>query len=141
MTKVNVKEYSKSRPVLSPDMFPKAEIIPFTIKKVSHESFKAEGEDERPRIMLLSEEHGENGLWLNVTSLKAIVARLGDDDDNWIGKTIPLVKVRTTDVQTKQPVVKLWVAGDSDDDAWDTVAPRRPGRPAGAVKVAKRGRK
>ena len=124
MTKVNVGDFSKSRPVLSPDMFPKADVIPFTIATVDRVAFSAD-DGEQQRIVLTSEEHGENVLWLNVTGIKALVAKLGDNDDQWIGTTIPLVKVRTNNPRTKEQVTVLWVAGAKDAEMWDAVAPKK----------------
>jgi len=114
MAKVNVPE---QLPVLKADMFPKAEIIPFTITKVSRVPF-----DRKTRYVLTSKEHGEHVLWLNTHSVRALVTKFGDDDDNWIGQTVPLVKTRTENPRSGDAVLSLWVAGADDISAWETIA-------------------
>lgn len=136
MAKVNVQDYSKSRPVIAPTDFPRnVTVIPFTIAKVEHTEFDSDGEKQK-RIVLVSEEHGDKVFWLNVTGIKSIVARLGDDDEKWVGQTIPLVRARTNNPQSGKQVEVLWVAAMDDDDSWDAVMKSAPRR--GAKKTARR---
>jgi len=114
MTKVNVSE---KLPSLTAAMFPKADVIPFTITSVKQISF-----GRKTRFLLTSSEHGAYVFWANTTSVRAMVARLGDDDESWIGQTIPLVKVRTENPQSGEDVTVLWVAGAHDEEMWNSVS-------------------
>lgn len=134
MTKVNVTE---KLPALTPEMFPDAEVVGFRITEVRHIPFKGD-RGLQDRIVLISDDHDGYGVWTNMTSLRALVAKYGDDDDNWIDKVVPLVPVRTNNPTTGKTVSVFWVA-DANDDAWDAVNPK----PRAAAKSAakKRGRK
>jgi hypothetical protein len=54
-------------------------------------------------ILDIEETHGCVGFAMNKTNIRRMVELIDDDYDNWVGCTIQLDKVRTTNPQTRQP--------------------------------------
>lgn len=139
---INPDDYGKSKPTIKAAMFPGVSIVPLTIDAVDLTDLKDDQGNDIPKIVLTFREfQGDKGAthayWPNVTSIRNLVAKLGEDESKWPGQRVPFVKVRTNNPRTKKQEEVLWIA-DPDDDSWDarrTPAPRA--RTAGAKAKAK----
>ena len=114
VAKVNAQDYSKQRPKLTPEMVKGAATV-LHIQTVEHLELDQDGET-RPKIILIFEEFPEHAYWLNVTGIKNLIARLGDESDEWEGEAVPMEKVKTTNPQTKKPQDALWIV---DPAQWE----------------------
>lgn len=123
--RVNAADYGQSRPKLGVEQLDGADSMVLIVSAVDPEVIF----EERKRCVLTFAEFPELAYWVNVTGLKALIERLGDDVDNWIGKKVPLIRARTNNPQTKQSTTVLWVAPAEE---WDEVldADRQARRPA-----------
>lgn len=135
MTRVAVTE---KLPVLEASAFPNDDIVPFTIAEVRHVQFRGD-RGLQDRIILVGAQHDGKVIWPNMTSLRTLVEKFGDDDVNWVGKTVPLVKVLSDNPRTGGRVTSLWVAGRNDEEAWSSVEPRSR-LPRAKKSAGKRGR-
>lgn len=114
--------YFGERPKLTPDRL-EGDAAVLTVASV--EAFHASGRDQ---IVVKFEETGDDALWLNKTMLDALLERLGDDTDGWVGERVP-VEVRNVEYEGKA-TDKVYIM---DADQWDEVLPP-PGVPSGTAK-------
>lgn len=145
MAKVNPKEMKRQRDKLVPEDLEGGEAIALTIASVEHVKF-----DDRKALAITFEETGEKSLWPNGTSAGYIVEVYGDEDDDWIGRPLPImVKSGTfngeafTNLQVPAP--ELWnailEASNFDAVVEEKDAPKpKPKARAVVKKSAKRGR-
>lgn len=71
----------------------------------------------RTVIILKSREY-EKGFFLNKSGLRTVVEQYGDVPARWVGKRIPLVKVRVNNPKTHKQQESLQVAAA---DEWDKI--------------------
>ena len=98
------------RPVLTPEMLHDADSAVLTIAEAET------GIDigDRVAARLAFKEFPGVDHWLAFTSIKTLVKKLGDDDEGWVGKKVPLIRVRVNNPRTGEKVVKLHVADTED---------------------------
>lgn len=71
----------------------------------------------KKKLALVTKEFGDGRAYYpNLESIDRIVAALGDDDANWLGKQVPLVK--TDSEYEGRPIQTLWIA---KADEWDSL--------------------
>ncbi len=145
MGKVQTTDYGGPQaPAFTPELLSGADATVITVAEC-RSGVKVQ---DRLAYGIVSEEYPDHIWWANKTSLDRIIERLGDDDDEWIGEAIPLVKVRTQDPSRGgATVVKYWAAGEDD---WDDILkesgrartrarrPQAPAKKAAKRKAAKR---
>jgi len=103
-----------------------------TVSRAQEVDVNRDGAQEKAIVMEFRELE-DFSYWPNNTSVRHLVDALGDDEEEWLGKKVPLEVVRTTNPSTKKGVDALWVADPSD---WKNII-----RSAGTFKAkgAKRG--
>jgi hypothetical protein len=84
-----------------------------TIASVAETKF-----DGRPQLEIKFAEFPDNHYFTNVSILGVLVAVLGDDLDNWIGKRVPLEKIQVPNPQVKGSMVTKLYPVDVRD--WDS---------------------
>jgi hypothetical protein len=63
---------------------------------------------------------------VNVTGVRNLCDKLGNDETEWIGKRVPLVKTESKDPRNGGGVVtSLWVAGVAQ---WDSIVGKADGK-------------
>lgn len=87
--------YGEMREKLGPDDVD-GKVAPLTCATAERKNFAPNGQGEEYKIVLTFEEFPEKELVVNATSYKTLVAKLGDDEDAWVGKTIVLAPTTTT---------------------------------------------
>jgi hypothetical protein len=141
--KVQTSKYGNARPKIEQEDLEGGDAAVFTIAAVEEQ--KVTGDDgERLSLVLLTEELGDKVLWLNVTQIGYLIAKLGDESDRWVGQKVPLEKTITH--YAGKPFKKVWVAAP---ESWDQIfedagvsekKPRRRSVAVASKKKAKRGR-
>ena len=127
MAKVNSSEFG--RVALRPeDIEGDAAIL--TVERVERGTWQGQ-----KRMMLHYKELPGKTHFLNATGVKALVEHLGDDDDHWVGLRVPVVKARTDNPQTGEPMTVVWIA-TADDALWNRAGSKA--RPAGRGRRAAR---
>lgn len=109
---------AEKRPKLMPEVLKGAAVAVLTIKEADT-SIEVEG--RRAAVLTFEDVPPDDAgleyvLWLNATGIGTLVDRLGDDDSDWKGEKIPLVKVNVRNPRTQKFVEKYAVA---DGDDWD----------------------
>lgn len=91
MTKINLSDYSSGRPKLTPEDLDGDTAI-LTVESTESVTVGEESspKDQQEKLLLLFEEFEDRPLWLNVTQIRTLVDRLGDDDENWKGEKVPV---------------------------------------------------
>jgi hypothetical protein len=113
--KVQKEKYGNAKPKIEQDDIEGGDAGVFTIAAVEEQ--KVSGDDgERISLVIITEELGDKLHWLNVTQIGYLIARLGDNTEDWIGEKFPLVK--TTTHYAGKPFKKVWVAADAE---WDEI--------------------
>lgn len=114
--KVNVKNYGSDLPAPMRYEDIDGDFVILTCSGVRDGEAEVEGgRKKRNVLVLLFKEAGdERGLYLNVTQIKTLVERYGDESESWVGKPIPVE--RTVSEFDNKPFKKLAVAAASD---WD----------------------
>jgi hypothetical protein len=121
-----------------------ADVAVLTISEVEQIEIEQDGET-RNKLIVTFEEFPDKGYWCNVTAVKTLVGKLGNNEARWTGKQVPLVRATTRNPQTKKVQDVLWIA---DGDKWDDLIAqssrrtrtRAAKKAAGGKKTAKRGR-
>lgn len=92
---VNPDAYGTSRPKVEPDDLEDElailTIVEFEEMEVDDPNTKS---GKRMSGFLTFEETGEKVIWLNKTSITAMVEYYGDDPDSWAGKECPVERVK-----------------------------------------------
>jgi hypothetical protein len=131
MPKINPAEYGgqgERKPPLTPPVLGNADAAVLTIANVRADITTGDG---RKTALLEFSEQPDYVFWLNKTGIESLVARLGDNTDDWVGERVPLVRVRVNNPATGKMVVKYQVADAEDwDDLLAEVTRRRRGRPS-----------
>lgn len=91
MAKVSQSQRSAGAPQLKPAAVGNADLIVVTIKGVAFKSSQFRKE-EQP--VLTFEEYPEHEYRLNKRGTDRVCEKYGDETDEWIGETLPLLKAR-----------------------------------------------
>lgn len=131
---IDPTKFGNGRPVLSPEDFDGADVAVLTILEAEEIEIQQDGE-ARPRLILTFEQFPDKAYWCNVTAVKTLVGKLGNNEAKWIGHSVPLVRATTKNPATKKEQEVMWVA---DGDKWEDLIAQNSGtrRPAkrGAAK-------
>jgi hypothetical protein len=135
MSKVNPKAMGggASRPALTPEDFAGKSQAVLTISAV--ETDVKIPDTSRPggfrlvAVLSFEEYQGDDdrALYLNKTQAEHLVAKFGDESDDWVGERVPLEVVKVNNPKTGKPHRKVYVAdpGDTWDAILDAAKPRR----------------
>ena len=117
MTIVNPNDYGGTdlREKLTPEVLGNPEMVVLIIEEART---GIETGDGRKAAFLVFEEYPDHAYWLNKRGVTALVARFGGDDSEWIGESVPLVRVHTSNPTTCDPVVAFHVAPPRE---WDDI--------------------
>lgn len=135
MAKVNTKTMGggASRPALTPEDFGGKQQAVLTISAVEVDvkipDTSRPGGFRQVAVLSFEEYQGEDdrALYLNKTQAEFLVAKYGDESDDWIGEQVPLEVVRVNNPKTGKPHKKVYVADPAGD--WDAIlAAARPRR-------------
>lgn len=137
--RIQQEKYGNSKPKIEQDDLEGGDAAVFTVAAIEEQKVK-DDDGERLSLILITEELGDKVLWLNVTQIRYLVERLGEESDRWIGQKVPLVK--TTTHYAGKAFKKVWVAAPEE---WDAIleeagAVSKPRRRTVAKKAAKRGK-
>lgn len=113
--KVKKEKYGNAKPKIEQDDLEGGDAAVFTIAAVEEQKVK-DDDGERISLCLITEELGDKLQWLNQTQIGYLLDKFGDDSDDWIGKSVPLVK--TTTHYAGKPFKKVWVAAPAE---WDGI--------------------
>jgi hypothetical protein len=91
MGKLNSQNYNPSRPKLAPDDLEGTAAI-LTIASAEEIDVQDPNRSEgfRKALVMNFEETEDKALWPNATMTQTLILMLGDDTDEWVGKTIPV---------------------------------------------------
>lgn len=131
---IDPTKFGSGRPALTPDDFDGAEVAILTIQEAEEVTIQQDGED-RPRLLLTFEEFPDKGYWCNVTAVRTLVGKLGQNEVKWVGKQVPLVRATTRNPSTKQMQPVMWVA---DGDKWEDLIAQSAGRRRGTSGTTKK---
>lgn len=101
------------REKLTPDMLKKKNAMVVTVSRAQQVSVTRDGE-ERMAVVLEFAQFPRFAYWPNDTGVRVLVEQLGEEEDEWPGKKIPLVRARTTNPNTHKQQEVLWVAQSAD---------------------------
>lgn len=88
----------------------------------------------RKAVVLEFSEFPGQAYWPNRVSTITMIDLLGEEESDWIGKRVPLVKARTKNPKTKKTVEVLWIA---DKESWPEIM-RAYGKRAAGKRAAKK---
>ncbi|MEE8177714.1 MAG: hypothetical protein V3T65_06945 [Acidobacteriota bacterium] len=97
--------------------------------------------DGRKAAFLSFREFPDHVLWLNKSGITRLVEQLGENDEDWLGQLVPLVKVRNPNPQTGGYVVKYEPAIKEEWDETLQESGRRRRRRTPQTKAPGDGRK
>ena len=109
MANVDPNEYGsgEQRAKLTPEVLGSPETVVLTVQEART---GIETGDGRRAALLVFEEHPDYAYWLNKTGISTLVERLGGDDDDWIGRHVPLIRVHASNPTTGGSVETFHVA-------------------------------
>lgn len=121
---INRTDFSKKLQGLKADMIGRATRVVLTIDDVEEVEI-ADGRtgEGRKALAVKSIEFPDTPYWPNGTSINIICDVLGEDEKKWIGKKIPLEKVRANNPQTGKEQDSLWVAKAENWSEFPGIAP------------------
>lgn len=93
-----------------------AEVAVLTVTNVEQTESNMDGES-RPRLFLESREFPEKVYYVNVTGIRVLVGKLGNDEARWVGCRVPLVRAMAPNPRNKnklQPALHIAPA-----EKWD----------------------
>ena len=95
MSKVNLKDYgTKSEKITIEDLEQDVAILTLdTVDEVDVDDEESATGKRRSMVLSFVELAGKV-LWPNRTQIATLIAKLGDDSDNWIGAKVPVEKAR-----------------------------------------------
>ncbi len=116
MPKINPADFGQSRPKLEQDDF-NGTFTVLTVAGVEEVNVTDdEAEDGKRRSLVMTfQETGDKSLWLNVTAIKTLCERLGDNTDKWVGQSVPVEKHTAEFRGKKFPKVRVALAEEWDD--------------------------
>lgn len=109
MANVDPNEYGsgEQRAKLTPEVLGNPETVVLTVQEARTGIETGVG---RKAALLVFQEHPEHIYWLNKTGISTLVERLGGDDNDWIGRQVPLRRVHASNPTTGGSVVTFHVA-------------------------------
>lgn len=136
-TMINPEEFGQGKPSLKIEDIGDADVAVLTVSDVEQIEIEQDGET-RNKLIVSFEEFPDKGFWCNVTGVKTLVGKLGNNEARWAGKQVPLVRATTRNPQTKKVQDVLWIAdGDKWDDLIAQQSRRARGRSGAKKKAAK----
>lgn len=119
MARVNPSDYGSNehRPKLTPQVLGSPEGVVFTIQE-AHTGIDTGG--GRKAAYVVFEEYPDYAYWLNKTGILTLVEVLGGDDQDWVGKKTPLIRVHADNPTTGESVETFHVAPARD---WGELIP------------------
>lgn len=95
MSKVNLKDYGTKREKIGIEDLEK-DVAVLTLATVDEVDVEDEEQESglRKSMVLSFDEIPNKVLWPNRTQIAALVIKLGDDTDHWIGEKVPVEKAR-----------------------------------------------
>lgn len=144
MAKVNKDDFGKRRPKLVVEDLDGGEATALTMASVERVTMD-DGDGKRHSLAITFEETGDKVYWPNVSSIGLIIDEYGDDDDDWIGKPLPLMRNTGTFKGQKYenlqvPERALWDEIFTDMGFKVPTSKRVTAKPAKAVKTTKKAR-
>lgn len=135
---INRGDYSKKLEGLKAKDLGKANSGAFTVERVEEMDITdPRTEEVRKALAVHFEEFPDKPWWPNGTSIGIICDVYTENEKKWIGKLIPIEKVKANNPQTGKAQESLWVAAADEWDDFPGMNGRKHGRPA-ARKTAKR---
>lgn len=134
MGRINADDFGSSTPKITPDDLEQdvAILTVAAFETVDVEDDNAEG-GKRKTATLTFEETEDRVLWLNKGMVEALVERLGDDPDKWVGKRVPVEKYNARFRGKTYPKVRVMMA-----EEWDGVLSPKSSRKSGDKPRGKR---
>lgn len=116
MAKLNLKDYNTKTPTIAPEDL-EEDVAILTIDKVNE--VNVEDEDAvggtRKALVMSFNEIEDRSMWPNRTAIATLIAKLGDDTDEWMGQQVPVEKVRVTYKGRTYDKVQVVPAGQWDE--------------------------
>lgn len=119
----------------------KADDIPgdatvLTVAVVEQTQFREKpGDPPKNKVAITFAEFPEQTYFVNVTGLRNLCDKLGNDETKWIGARVPLVKTQAPDPRTPgRTVTSLWVASLRE---WDQIVGKATPKTAAKKTAAK----
>lgn len=109
---IDRSRFSNRRPTLDPDDIPGDKAV-LTIGSVEEVEL-----NDRNALVLEFKEFPGRAHWLNATQIDALIEQLGNEETAWVGKRIPVEKVKVKNPRTNEKVIKVYVC---DPDDWEDV--------------------
>jgi hypothetical protein len=136
---INRNDFSQKRDGLKADMIGKSTRAIFTIAKVEMVQLKDNVTSEpRNALAVTFEEFPDHAYWPNNTSIGFLIDSFGEDEKKWVGKQVPIEKVKANNPTTGKVQDSLWVAEPKN---WDEYLSAGNARTPAKKAVAKNGRK
>lgn len=133
--KVDLDKYGSKRPKLTPEDL-EGDAAVLTV--AGFEQFMVKDDvGERPTAILVFEETGDKALFLNKTMLSALVERLGNDGDKYIGEKVP-IEARKVTYQGKTTTKLYVMAAEEWDHAFEEAGLIKRSKKPKGVKKSKR---
>jgi hypothetical protein len=114
---INREDFSQKRPGLKAEMIGAHNRAIFTIQKVEEVEIP-DNTTNAPRkaLAVTFEEFPDHAYWPNGTSIGHLIDALGNDENKWVGKRVPIEKVKANNPTTGRVQDSLWVA---EAKKWD----------------------
>jgi hypothetical protein len=138
MAKVTPGRFGGSLPRLTPeDLEGDAAILTIAAYEEVEVPDNEDPSGRRFSATLSFEETGDKVLWLNKSMVEALVSRLGDESDDWIGQQVPVEK--TTVIYKGQEYHKVRVMPAAEwDEAFREAGVRVKGKPTAPARPTRR---
>lgn len=104
---INPREFGGGGPKLTPEMI-KGDVTVLSIKEVAVVPVDRDGHEAKALVIHFAE-FPDHAYWPNGKGVSILVEQLGDDEEAWTGKKIPLEKAKTMNPSTKSRVEVLWI--------------------------------
>jgi len=140
---INRSDFSKKLQGLKADMIGRATRIVLTVTDVEEVEIPdgRTGEAGRKALAIKSAEFPDTPYWPNGTSINILCDVLGENEEKWIGKKIPLEKVRANNPQTGREQDSLWVAKQENWGDFPGITAKAPARSSPKIVAKKNGSK
>lgn len=113
---IDPKEFGGGGAKLTPDMI-KGDVTVLTIKDASVVPVNRDGNDMKA-LVIHFDEFPDHAYWPNGKGVAILVEKLGDDEEAWPRKKVPLEKAKTMNPSTKTRVEVLWICPVKEWDAY-----------------------
>lgn len=129
--KRNPADFGSGKEALMPSDLD-GDAVVLTVEGTEEAEFDSDdGQGKRKRLILMFQET-DKVVYLNVTMMREMIARYGEDDDEWKGKPVPL-EVGTATFRNKE-TVKVRVA---TGERWDAILPPAKAKASGKGRAAR----